>query len=255
MGLLLGGLLAAPGLARAGADKENTAQATVKQQAAGAAVQPPPGGGGFKGIPAEFIKGKVTKFDADDKKVTIEMAKKGDLTVGQSVMIVGKGATPLMRGKVTITEVKDTTAIGKLEGAQAGAKGAPEAGDQVVAPPTGPFDPSKGFPGFGKGAKATVKSVDKDKETVVLTVAGDSGIKVGQTYMAVKMGAKPQPLGLVKVKELSGKELTGQVMKFKVPGAPDSGMLEANQEIILMPLPPGFPVGGKGPFPPPKKDE
>jgi hypothetical protein len=237
---LVAGLVAAPVLALAGA----------LQPPARAAFQQPPGG--FKGIPPEFIKGKVTKVDAEEKKLTIELSKKGDLKVGQYVMVMSKGQPPTFRGKLKITEVTEKEAFAKLETAPTG-KGAPQVGDQVVAMPTGPVGPGPiGFPA-GKGTKATVKSFDKDKQTVVITVAADSGLKAGQTYMAMKPGTPPKMYGMIKVKEASGKEATCEVMKLPIPGAP-AGVLEANLEINLMALPPGFKIPG-GPLPPPKKDE
>jgi outer membrane murein-binding lipoprotein Lpp len=122
-----------------------------------------------------------------------------------------------------------------------------------------PFPPGGGpggFPGFpgGKATKGTVKSFDKDKGTLVLTVAADSGIKVGQNLMAMKTVKPGRPLGMLEVKEVSGKEVTCLVKKFPFGGQGTTGTFEANEEVNLMPFP-GFPGGRPPIFPPPGKQK
>jgi hypothetical protein len=117
------------------------------------------------------------------------------------------------------------------------------------------------FPGGKQPVKATVKSFDKDKATVILMVAADSGIKAGQHMMAMKLtGGRPQMLGMLEVKDVSGKEVTASVAKkgpFPLPGG-GGGTFEADQEVSLMIFPASFPggPGGRPPaFPPFKKDK
>jgi hypothetical protein len=114
-------------------------------------------------------------------------------------------------------------------------------------PPGGGF-PGPGFPG-GKQLKGTVKSFDKDKGMMVLTVGVDSGIKAGQTLMVMKTAKAPQPPTMLEVKSVSGKEVTGQVRKLPFPGPAPTGTFEADEEVNVMPVP-SFP----GRFPPPFKE-
>jgi len=110
-----------------------------------------------------------------------------------------------------------------------------------------------GFPAGKQFIKATVKSFDKGKETAVFTVPADSGIKVGQSLMVMRAGRTPYPLGMVEVKEVSGKEVTAHLKKGPFPLPPQAGTFAVNDEVNRMVFS-GF-AGGRPPFPPFKKDK
>src|SRR5690349_2122137 len=114
-------------------------------QVGGAPFQPGFGPvGGISGPPG-MARGTVVKVDTQDKStVTISLTKKDGIKVGQRLMTFRTKGRPGPVGTVEVTEVGDKESTGKFHGmAGRGADNAVEAGDYVMAVPSGP----PGFPG------------------------------------------------------------------------------------------------------------
>jgi len=277
--VLLGGLAAGRGLAGQGkersGDKEDqdkirqelkqlrqTLKAQQKElqalrdrlkalEAGGIGGQPPfPGPKGFP-LPPGMRKGKILKIDKEDKaKVIISLGKKDGMKVGLRLMTFRTKGQPRPAAVIEILEVREKESTGKLQGLP-GQKGevTAEVDDEVMAMGfigPGPFPGGKGpFPGGpGPGGTAPVKGkvskLDKDKQTVTLTLSGESAFKAGQTVVVLRTGEKLRPVGLYKITEAKGKQLVCQMTKG-LPGG-QGGEVEVGDEVQLMVGPPTPPV-------------
>jgi len=221
----------------------------------GPPFQPPfPGTKGLP-LPPGMAKGKILKVDKEDKaKVVISLGKKDGVKVGQRLMAFRTKGRPQPVGLIKILEVRDKDSTGKLE-AMPGQKGevAAEVDDDVMTTGfggrgpgpfpggPGPFPGGPGpFPGGGKGAKGTVSKLDKDKQTLTLSVSGESPFKAGQMVLVVRAGGKPQPVGLYKITEANAKQLVCQLTKGFSGG--QGGEVQVGDEVRVMPGPPTPPV-------------
>jgi hypothetical protein len=179
---LVGSLLAMPGLARAGGEKEveqlkkqvkdlqKEVQALRERLEAlekakpgpfpgfpaippgiGGPAFPGPGLGGFPGL--KPVTAKVTKIDKDKGTVVLEIGADSGLKSGQTVMVVRKGPQQAPPTMIRLTEVKDKEAKGELQKLPfPQPPGAPEAAtlevnDEVQLMPIPAGFGGPGFPG------------------------------------------------------------------------------------------------------------
>jgi len=233
----------------------------------GVGVVQPPFFGGFPGVaPAGLTKGTITKIDPDDKsKVTVSLGE-DKVKVDQVLSVIRTKKGFQFLGMIKLTDVKAKESQGLYKAPPVPPKDAPEinleVGDEVVLVPGAGFGPGPGTgvnpppfnlkgpggapPGVGGKTKGTVSKFDKDKKVVTLTVTGEAGFKVGQMVLVMRDKAPPQFIGMIKITEATGKQITAEVVNTPIPGA--TGVFEAEEEVSLIPAPTGF--GGAGGAPP-----